>query len=64
MDEVLIYIFPSSAEDGYVWDVYKDDYAYDEGECFDGGVCTGTFEDTIELALEAIREKGKLLIKD
>lgn len=63
MNEVLIYIFPSDSEEGYVWDVYASETEYVEGNSFDGGLCTGTFDDAIDFALDAIKTK-KVYIKD
>lgn len=64
MNEVLIYIRPSDNEDAYVWDVYENDQAYEDAESFDGGLCTGSFDDAVDFALDAIGTKRKLFIQD
>lgn len=64
MNEVLIYIRPSDNEDGYVWDVYENDQAYIDAESYDGGLCTGSFDDALDFAIDAIKTTGKIFIKD
>lgn len=64
MEEILIYIRPSDNDEGYVWDVYENDLAYEEADSFDGGLCTGTFDDAIDFALDAIKTRKKIYIKN
>lgn len=61
-DEKFVYnIFNSSSEDGWMYDIYdikscaKDedgDYVLSSIEALDGGLCTGTAQNAIEMAIE------------
>ena len=50
--EQYVVIFEASYGDGYMYDLYdsKEDYENDV-ESLDGGQCTGTLSDAIEMAL-------------
>ena len=50
MNEIIISITESSDKEGYIYDIYpsKDDYI--NSNSLDGGMCTGTIVDAIEMA--------------
>lgn len=48
----FIVIFPCSDDEGYMYDCYKSREAFEAGEdSDDGGQCTGTINDALEMAL-------------
>jgi len=56
---MIIRIEESSNEEGYVYDLYKDDEAFEENNSFDGGLCTGSFDDALEMATSQAMERVK-----
>jgi len=48
----FIVIFPCSDDEGYIYDIYETREAYKNDEpSIDGGQCTGTINDALEMAL-------------
>ena len=43
-------------EEGYMFDIWLDEESEEVFECDDGGVCTGTYEDAIEMASEQAKD--------
>lgn len=59
MDEIIIHIFERSDGD-YEYDFFdsEDGQAEDiESEVFEGGICTGTLEDTIDMASDELKKQ-------
>ena len=47
-----INIFTSSDRDGYIYDIYESKEDFKEGkDSLDGGICTGTISNAIEMAI-------------
>ena len=53
MDEIIIKL--SASDDGYHYHIYAGDDAYLECEESDGGVCTTTMENALEMAFDDVK---------
>lgn len=51
-DEIIIKVTKASDEDGYFYDIYASDDKYQADESEDGGFCTTTIENALEMANE------------
>lgn len=49
--ELTIRIFRSSEGDGYYYDIYDEDVTNDDAVPLDGGFCTTTMQNALEMAL-------------
>lgn len=49
---MIIRIEPSDNEPGYMYDIYKNDSTYEDNHSEDGGLCTGSIDDAVEMAME------------
>lgn len=58
INELVIQIFESSNEPGYFYDIF--DNLEPEAESLDGGICTSTIENALDMAVE----QAKQIIKD
>jgi hypothetical protein len=58
INELVIQIFESSNEPGYFYDIF--DSLEPEAESLDGGICTSTIENALDMAVE----QSKQIIKD
>ena len=47
-------------EGGYMFDIWLDAEASDDAECDDGGFCTGSYDDAIEMACEQAKDLLKI----
>jgi hypothetical protein len=53
MPEITIHIFPSSEEDGFMYEIYLGSpEETTDTDSFDGGLCTSTFENAVEMAAD------------
>ena len=43
-------------EGGYMFDIWLDENADEDSECDDGGMCTGSYADAVEMACEQARD--------
>jgi len=51
MNEIIIYVREAS-EGGYVYDIYESEDDFNDGNSVDGGLCTSTMINAIEMASE------------
>jgi len=63
MEELSIRIFKASDGEGFFYDIYEDDLtSFPEAESLDGGLCTTTMQNALEMAVEQankiIRERN------
>jgi len=55
--EIAVTIFWSDANNGYQFDIYENSAAIEENDDpLDGGLCTGSFQDAMEMAFEQTKE--------
>lgn len=54
MDEIMIHIFKS--DDGFMYDIYD---GLDTQNIIDGGLCTTTFKNALEMASEQVKQLAK-----
>lgn len=55
-EELIIKISLSSEGDGYNYDIYLGDDKYMDGDSEDGGFCTTTLENALEMATEQVKQ--------
>ena len=63
MKEITIKIYQSSEEDGYFYDIYDTNDVDEDTESIDGGFCTTTMENAIDMAQSQAKDLLKLNIK-
>ncbi len=60
MDNLIIHVRPSFEEEGYMYDIYDcQPEEIEEADSIDGGLCTGSFLDAVDMATE----QAKVIIK-
>ncbi len=47
---IIIEIFRSDNEDGFIYNLYEDSQKQEACEEYDGGLCTGSLADALEMA--------------
>ena len=52
MQEIIIHVFASSNGDGYMYDIYDDENKMEGGDSIDGGLCTSTMENALDMAVD------------
>ena len=50
MQSLTIKIFEATSEEGFYYEIYDNDDIDDETESIDGGLCTTTIENALEMA--------------
>lgn len=55
MDEIIIRVSREEDNGGYGFYVYEGEAAYFECDCADGGLCTTSMENALEMAVEAAK---------
>lgn len=57
INELVIRIFESDNEPGYFYDIYDTaDITDDDAESVDGGFCTSTIENALDMAIEQAKK--------
>lgn len=54
-----IKIWYTEQEDGYMYDIWLNEDASEDEHCDDGGLCTGSYKDAVDMACE----QAKVLLK-
>lgn len=52
--EVTIKVWYSETNEGYMYDIFDTVDIDDDTEAVDGGVCTGTFSDALQMAVDNV----------
>lgn len=52
---LIIEIFESVVNEGYAYNLYETLTEQENGESYDGGLCTGSLKDTLEMATSQAR---------
>jgi hypothetical protein len=50
MNYITIKIYKAESEDGYFYDIYNTEEVDENTESIDGGLCTTTIDNTLEMA--------------
>ena len=56
IEGLIIHVQPSVTEKGFMFDVFTSEDQVDTGNSEDGGLCTGTLGDALEMAADCARD--------
>ena len=55
MEEIIIKISKAEDEQGYFYDIYKNEEDLENANCIDGGLCTTTFLNTLNMVTNMVK---------
>ena len=56
MEEIIIKISKAEDEPGYFYDIFENKEDLENADCIDGGICTTTFLNTLNMATDMVKE--------
>ena len=63
MQDLIIHIHKATEERGYFYDIYESEDDFDNGKSADGGLCSTTIKNTLDMAnaqaLDLVKQKRK-----